>query len=39
MPVNKLHDEFHTLDLTTGFETPAGYPPGIAQKIIAGGLD
>jgi hypothetical protein len=39
MPVNKLHDEFHTLDLTKGFETPAGYPPGIQQKIIAGGLD
>ncbi len=39
MPVNKLHDEFHTLDLTSGFESPPGYPPGIQQKIIAGGLD
>ncbi len=39
MPVNKLHDEFHTLDLTTGWEVPAGYPSGIQQKIIAGGLD
>jgi hypothetical protein len=39
MPVNKLHDEFHTLDLTTGWEGPAGYPSGIQQKIIAGGLD
>ena len=39
MPVNKLHDEFHTLDLTTGWEVPAGYPSGIQQKIISGGLD
>ena len=39
MPVNKLHDEVHTLDLTTGWEVPAGYPSGIQQKIIAGGLD
>lgn len=39
MPVNKAHDEFYTLDLTKGWETPAGYPEGIQQKIIAGGLD
>jgi len=39
MPVNKLHHEFHTLDLTTGWEVPAGYPPGIQQKILSGGLD
>lgn len=39
MPVNKLHAEFHTLDLTTGWEVPAGYPDGIQQKIISGGLD
>jgi len=39
MPVNKAHDEFYTLDLNTGWETPAGYPAGIQQKIIAGGLD
>ena len=39
MPVNKKHDEFHTLDMTTGWEVPAGYPAGIQQKIIAGGLD
>jgi hypothetical protein len=39
MPVNKRHDEFHTLDLTSGWETLEGYPPGIQQKIIAGGLD
>lgn len=39
MPVNKKHDEFHTLDMTTGWEVPAGYPVGIQQKIISGGLD
>lgn len=39
MPVNKKHDEFHTLDLNSGWEVPAGYPSGIQQKIIAGGLD
>ncbi|MCC6890318.1 MAG: cupin [Hyphomicrobiales bacterium] len=39
MAINKKHDEFHTLDMTTGWETPPGYPPGIEQKIIAGALD
>ena len=39
MPVNKAHDEFYTLDLKTGWETPTGYPSGIQQKIISGGLD
>ena len=39
MPVNKAHDEFHTLDMTTGWETPAGYPGGIQQKILSGALD
>ena len=39
MPVNKAHDEFYTLDMSTGWEVPAGYPPGIQQKIISGGLD
>ena len=39
MPVNKAHDEFYTLDLNTGWETPPGYPSGIQQKIISGGLD
>ncbi|KRQ05809.1 MULTISPECIES: hypothetical protein [Bradyrhizobium] len=39
MPVNKKHDEFYTLVKTTGWETPAGYPAGIQQKIIAGGRD
>jgi len=39
MPVNKLHDEFHTLDLSQGWEVPTGYPTGIKQKILSGGLD
>src|SRR5215469_18819665 len=39
MAVNKAHDEFYTLDLKSGWETLEGYPPGIQQKIIAGGLD
>ena len=39
MGVNKLHDEFHTIDMESGWETPAGYPKGIQQKILSGGLD
>jgi hypothetical protein len=39
MAVNKRHHEFHTLDMKAGWETPAGYPSGIAQKILAGELD
>lgn len=35
----KEHLEFFTLDLSTGWETPSGYPQGITQKIIAGHLD
>lgn len=39
MAINKLHDEFHTLDLTSGWEVPEGYPAGIQQKILSGALD
>lgn len=39
MAVNKAHDEFHTLDMESGWEVPAGYPSGIQQKILAGSLD
>ena len=39
MPVNKQHDEFHELDLESGWATPAGYPEGIEQKILSGALD
>jgi hypothetical protein len=39
MPVNKQHAEFYAVDLNSGWETPAGYPQGIQQKILAGALD
>jgi hypothetical protein len=39
MAVNKEHREFHQVDLTSGWETPPGYPAGIQQKILAGRLD
>lgn len=39
MAVNKEHKEFHQVDLTSGWETPAGYPAGIQQKILSGALD
>jgi hypothetical protein len=39
MAMNKSHDEFHTLDLNEGWETPPGYPAGIEQKILSGALD
>ncbi len=35
----KPHLEFHSLDMSSGWETPPGYPQGIQQKIIAGVLD
>lgn len=38
MAVNKNHDEFHSVDMTSGWETPLGYPPGIEQKILSGSL-
>ena len=39
MAINKLHDEFKTLDMSAGWETPPGYPEGIKQKILSGALD
>lgn len=39
MAINKLHDEFKTLDMNVGWEVPAGYPQGIKQKILSGALD
>ena len=33
------HGEFHRVDLEKGWEVPAGYPAGIEQKILSGGLD
>ena len=29
MPVNKPHLEFHRVDMSAGWSTPPGYPPGI----------
>ena len=39
MAINKLHDEFRTLDREGGWEVPAGYPAGIKQKILSGALE
>ena len=39
MPVNKQHDEFRAVDLTSGWESLPGYPGGIEQKILSGALD
>ena len=39
MAINKLHDEFHALDMNSGWEVPTGYPSGIQQKILSGALD
>ena len=36
---NKPHLEFHALNMESGWETPSGYPPGIAQKILASDID
>ncbi len=39
MAVNKIHHEFHRLDMSEGWEVPEGYPDCIQQKILSGGLD
>src|SRR6266446_4731304 len=39
MPMNKPHLEFHPVDMNEGWHTPAGYPAGIEQKILASDLD
>ncbi|MCB1471585.1 MAG: cupin domain-containing protein [Rhodobiaceae bacterium] len=39
MAIDKEHLEFHAVDMSTGWETPTGYPAGIQQKILAGKLD
>lgn len=39
MAINKLHDEFHSLDMANGWAVPEGYPAGIKQKILSGALD
>ena len=39
MTIPKKHEEFHALDLDSGWEVPAGYPAGMQQKILSGELD
>ena len=39
MAISKAHLEFHQIDLAAGWRTPAGYPKGIEEKILAGSLD
>jgi len=39
MAIHKEHKEFYTVDLTSGWEVPPGYPEGIEQQILAGVLD
>ena len=39
MAVTKAHDEFHTLDMNSGWQNIPGYPPGIMEKILSGALD
>lgn len=38
MPI-KPHIEFEPVDMSSGWETPEGYPAGMQQKILAGSLD
>lgn len=35
----KSHLEFVNVDLSSGWETPPGYPPGFKQKVLASDLD
>jgi len=37
--VNKKHREFFVIDMNSGWETLAGYPERIQQKILSGALD
>ena len=39
MAIDKPHLEFHAVDMAGGWTVPPGYPAGIEQKILAGGLD
>ncbi len=39
MTIPKKHEEFHALDLDSGWEVPAGYPAGMQHKILSGELD
>lgn len=37
--MEKAHREFYGVDFVSGWETPAGYPAGFKQKILASDLD
>lgn len=39
MAITKEHKEFFAVDFDDGWATPAGYPDGIQEKILAGSLD
>jgi hypothetical protein len=41
MAINKLHDEFHGLDMADGWQLPEGYAPGSGAQelILSGALD
>jgi hypothetical protein len=39
MTFDKGHREFHILDMKAGWHPVPGYPPGFAEKILAGDLD
>ncbi len=39
MDNTKVLDEFHEVDLSTGWKVPDGYPEGIEELILAGGLN
>ena len=39
MPITKIHDEFHKLDMDSGWSVPPGYPEGMEHKILSGELD
>ena len=39
MGKGKPHLEFLALDMEDGWETPAGYPPGMQQKVLTSDLD
>lgn len=39
MAVTKAHDEFHTLDLDSGWQAIPGYPEGMTEKNLSGSLD
>ena len=39
MGKGKPHIEFMRLDMDEGWETPAGYPEGIKQKVLTSDLD